>query len=129
MGYPAGERPNPRRKLGTRVVVHDEVYRDLPDEDLTEAMDAKHGDRIRVTDERLEAIRKVAAAVHGELFAEKCLARIRENGYISMVQYLYGLAYVADEGVRHNQRCLDQLADAGFNWFEPYSFPEEKMKK
>jgi nitroreductase len=124
VGYPKGERPEPRKKLGTRVVVHDEKYRDLPDTELIEAMDAKHGDRLRVSDERLEAVRKVATAVHGEEFAERCLARIRKNGYISMVQYLYTLAYVADDGVRNNARYLKLLKDAGFGWFEPYELNE-----
>ena len=121
MGYPKGERPNPRKKLPPRVVVHNEKYTDLPDWELIEALDAKHGDQIRITDERLESIRKVVRAVHGDDFAEKCLAKIRENGYISMVQYLYGLAYVADEGVRNNERYLRLLKDAGFDWFEPFS--------
>jgi FMN reductase [NAD(P)H] len=125
MGYPKGDRPNPRKKLPPRVVMHDEKYSDLPDSELIEAMDAKHGDQIRITEERLEAIRKVATAVHGKGFAEKCLAKIRENGYISMVQYLYGLAYVADEGVRNNERYLGQLREAGFDWFEPFQFTEE----
>jgi nitroreductase len=128
MGYPKGDRPSPRKKLGTRVVVHDEKYGDLPDWELIEAMDAKHGDELRVTEERLAGIRKVATAVHGEAFAENVLAKIRENGYISMVQYLYGLAYVADDGVRNNERYLQLLKDAGFDWFEPYEFPKANEK-
>jgi FMN reductase [NAD(P)H] len=120
VGYPKGERPNPRRKLPPRVVVHDEKYSDLPDWELIEALDAKHGDQLRISDERLEGIRKVATAVHGAEFADKVLSKIRQNGYISMVQYLYGLAYVADDGVRNNQRYLGLLKDAGFDWFERY---------
>jgi FMN reductase [NAD(P)H] len=124
MGYPKGERPNPRKKLPARLVVHDEKYSDLPDWELIEALDAKHGDQLKVSDERMEAIRKVATAVHGKEFAEKALARVRENGYISMVQYLYSLAYVADDGVRNNERYLKMLKDAGFDWFEPYRLNE-----
>ena len=124
MGYPAGEKPNPRKKLPPRVVVHDEKYSDLPDWELIEALDAKHGDQLKISDERLEAARKVATAVHGKEFAEKVLAKIRENGYISMVQYLYSLAYVADDGVRNNERYLTMLKDAGFDWFEPYELNE-----
>jgi FMN reductase [NAD(P)H] len=124
MGYPAGERPKPRKKLPPRVVVHDEKYSDLPDWELIEAIDAKHGDELKVTDERLEALRKVSTAVHGSDFADRVLAKVRENGYISMVQYLYALAYVADDGVRNNERYLRLLKDAGFNWFEPYELKE-----
>jgi len=124
MGYPKGGRPNPRRKLPPRFVVHDERYRDLPDWELVEALDAKHGDQLKITEERLEGVRKVATAVHGVEFAEKVLTKIRENGYISMVQYLYGLAYVADEGVRGNERYLGLLKDAGFDWFERFELNE-----
>jgi FMN reductase [NAD(P)H] len=124
MGYPAGERPKPRRKLPPRVVVHDERYSDLPDRELIEALNAKHGDELKVTDERLEALRKVSTAVHGSDFADRVLAKVRENGYISMVQYLYALAYVADDGVRNNERYLRLLRDAGFDWFERYELNE-----
>ena len=41
-----------------------------------------------------------------------------------MVQYLYSLAYVADDGVRNNERYLTMLKDAGFDWFEPYELNE-----
>jgi len=126
LGYPGGERPGPRKKLPPRVVVHDEKYSDLPDRELIEALDAKHGDQLKITDERLEGIRKVATAVHGAEFADKILAKIRENGYISMVQYLYGLAYVADDGVRGNERYLGLLKEAGFDWFERYNLNEMK---
>jgi nitroreductase len=124
VGYPKGEKPNPRKKLPRAVIVHDEKYRDPPDAELIEALNAKHGDRLKITDERLEAIRTVSAAVHGAEFAERVLAKISENGYISMVQYLYGLAYVADEGVRKNERYLRQLRGAGFDWFDPYELNE-----
>ena len=124
MGYPKGEKPNPRKKLPARVVVHDDKYSDLPAWELIEALDAKHGDQLKVSDERIAAIRKVATAVHGEEFAEKVLAKVRENGYISMVQYLYSLAYVAGDGVRNNERYLKMLKDAGFDWFEPYELNE-----
>jgi FMN reductase [NAD(P)H] len=124
MGYPKGEKPKPRKKLPPRVVVHDEKYRDLPDWELIEALDAKHGDELKVTDERLEALRKVSTAVHGGDFADRVLAKVRENGYISMVQYLYALAYVADDGVRNNERYLRLLKEAGFDWFERYELNE-----
>ncbi len=124
MGYPAGEKPNPRKKLGTKVVVHNEKYGDLTDPELIGAMNAKHGDQLKVSDERLAAIRKVATTVHGEEFADACIAKIGEQGFISMVQYLYSLAYLADDGVRNNEKYLESLKKAGFDWFEPYDLNE-----
>lgn len=124
MGYPKGERPNPRKKLGTAVVVHDGKYRDLPDDELLKALNEKHGDQLELSEKRREAARKVCTAAHGKEFADRCLAKMDEQGYMSMVQCLYTLAYIADDGVRNNERYLELLKQAGFDWFERYPLQE-----
>lgn len=121
MGYPEGERPKSKKKLGTDVVVHENRYRELSDEELIARFNWRYGDQIKLTDERLAAIVDVCRGVHGDEFADRCEARLRENGYINMVQYLYGLAYVADKGVEGNENHLRMLEDAGFGWFRRYS--------
>jgi len=117
MGYPKDERPKPRRKLGLDILVHDNRYREIPDDDLLAALDTKYGDRIPVTEDRVTVIAEVCRKVGGEELADRCVSRIRENGFISMVQYLYGLAYRADKGTEGNAAYLDQLEEAGFDWF------------
>jgi FMN reductase [NAD(P)H] len=124
MGYPRGDRPAPRKKLGIDVVVHNGRYREIPDADLLAALAAKHGGRIEATDERVEGIAKVCRRVGGPVLERKCLDKMRENGYISPVQFIYGLVYCADKGVEGNARYLELLEGAGFDWFKPHALPE-----
>lgn len=121
VGHPKGERPTPRKKLGVDTVVHEGSYREGPDAELVEAFRAKHGGKIEATDERVHAIAEVCRRVGGAALERKCLDKIHENGYISPVQYIYGLIYCADKGVEGNLRYLELLERAGFDWFKPRS--------
>jgi len=118
--------PHPRRKLGVEVIVHSERYRELADQVLLDAFDEKYSHaRIEATPERLEEIARVARTVHGEEFARKCLARIREKGHINIAQRYFGLHYHADDMPAGNDTYLETLKDSGFDWFEPYEPPLE----
>jgi nitroreductase len=124
MGYPK-TRIMPRKKLGVGVVVHDEEYCDLGDRQLLEAYDEKYhgsGDdrRVKITEERLETISRVCRDVHGEGFAEMCISKIRENGYISSVQRYFGLHYRADRMPRGNLDYLRLMEKFGFHWFKEF---------
>ncbi len=129
LGYPAKKVPT-RKKLGVGVVVHDEVYRELEDGELIEAYREKYsglGDdrRIEITEERLDTIRGVCRKVHGEEFAERCVERIMENGYISPVQRYFGLHYRADIMPEGNMEYLRMMDESGFSWFKEYSLTKE----
>jgi FMN reductase [NAD(P)H] len=125
VGYPRGDRPAPRKKLGAEVVIHEGRYREIPDPDLLAAFAAKHGGRIEATDERVDGIARVCRRVGGAALELKCLDKMRENGYISPVQYIYGLVYCADKGIEGNERYLELLEGAGFDWFKPHPLPED----
>ena len=123
MGYPAKKVPS-RKKLGIEVVVHDEEYRDLDDDVLLAAFNEKYSGpgsrRVEITEERLETMAQVCREVHGEEFAERCLARVRENGFISSVQRYFGLHYRANHMVSGNVGYLKMMEDWGFGWFKEY---------
>lgn len=121
VGYPKDERPKPRKKLGAGVVIHDGAYREIPDDELLEAMRAKHGGKIEATDERVDGIARVCRRVGGADLERRFLDTIQSRGHITPVQYIYGLVYCADKGVEGNQRYLDLLEGAGFDWFRPSS--------
>ena len=115
----------PRKKLGIEVVVHDEEYCDLGDHQLLKAYDEKYrgpGDdrRVKITEERLEMISRVCRDVHGEDFAERCISKIRENGYISSVQRYFGLHYRADRMPRGNLDYLSLMEEFGFHCFKEF---------
>ena len=128
LGYP-GTRSEPARKLGTDMVVHEETYRERADHDLADAFDVKYRDRQRkITEERLEKIHRVCRATHGEQFAQMCLDRIRDNGFINAVQTYFGLHYCADELSKGNEAFLQRMEESGFHWFKDYRPASEQAE-
>lgn len=118
LGYPK-VRPGSKKKLGIETIVHSETYRELSDEGLIAAFEAKYpGWRMPITEERLSAIAKVCHDVHGEAFAQKCVAAIRKQGYINAVQNYFGLHYEANGMPARNNEFLDIMVEFGFEWFE-----------
>ncbi len=123
LGYPAKE-IIPRRKLGVDVVVHDEAYRDMEDNELLEAYNAKYagrdGRRVEITEERLETIRGVCLKAHDEEFAARCVEKVKENGYFSAVQRYFGLHYRADRMPTGNPEYMKTMENSGFSWFKEF---------
>ena len=118
LGYPK-VRPGSKKKLGIETIVHGETYRELSDDDLRAAFEAKYpGWKMPITDERLAAIAKVCRDAHGEEFATKCVAAIRKQGYINAVQNYFGLHYEANVISARNDEFLDIMLEYGFEWFE-----------
>lgn len=118
LGYPK-VRPASKKKFGIETVVHSETYHDLPDRDLLAAYNAKYPDwKKEITDDRLETIAQVCRKVHGDRFAEVCLAKIREQGYINAVQNYFGLHYRADQMPHRNNEFLQIMKEYGFEWLE-----------
>ena len=120
LGYPAST-PAPAKKLGPSVVVHDETYHKMDETDLLNVFDAKYEGRHReITEERLRTIEQVCGEVYGQDFADLCLERIQENGFISPAQTYFGLHYRANAMPRDNPEYLKLMEDMGFAWFKPY---------
>lgn len=118
IGYPKA-RPTPKKKLGIETLVHNEAYHDLSDDELRAAYSAKYPDwKKEITDERLETIANVCREVHGEEFAHACLDRIKQQGYINVVQNYFGLHYRADQMPHRNGDFLDIMREYGFEWLE-----------
>ncbi len=123
LGYPA-KKADPARKLGIDVVVHDETYREIDDEELADAFDEKYRGREReITQNRLDKIYQVCLEVHGEEFAEECLDRIRANGYIGAAQTYFGLLYSANTIPRGNEQFLKTIEALGLDCFKEYHPP------
>jgi len=129
LGYPK-TKPVPQKKLSVDVVVHSEGYRELTDQELLGAFRDKYGgtrrDRLEATEERLKTIYEVCREVHGEEFAQKCIDRIKKQGYISAVQNYFGLHYRANRMPKGNDAYLKMMKEFGFNWFEKHKPLKEK---
>jgi nitroreductase len=121
LGYPK-TRPKSRNKLDTDVVVHLERYRELGDEELLQVYNEKYrGERIAISEERLNTVLKVCREVHGEEFAKKCADRIKKNGYINRAQYQFGLHYRADVMPKGNDEYMRLMKEFGFTCFKKYT--------
>jgi FMN reductase [NAD(P)H] len=120
LGYPK-TRPEPRAKLGSGTVVHDERYRDLPGAELRRAFDAKYAAfKLEPTPLFLERLERVCRNVGGAPLARKALARVKRTGRIAPAQHRFGLHYVADGMPLGNERFLELMEQAGFGWFRKY---------
>lgn len=119
-------RPVVRRKLDVETIVHNERYHELKGYDLVTAYNEKYPNvKIEITEKRLARIKEVCNKVHGHEFAQKCLDKIEENGYISIAQQYFGLHYSADLLPDGNEDFLKSIEDCGFGWFKKYQLPEE----
>lgn len=127
LGYPSKPVPNMKKhRLGT--LVHDEAYRDLPDEELYrlchEKYTASGAPRVEITERRLKRLGKTCLRVHGEAFAEKSVAHARELGFISPIQRYFGLHYRADIPLDvKNSDYLGLLEKQGFKISTDYKPP------
>ena len=118
LGYPKGQL-TPRRKFGVDVVVHDETYHEMTDEELLRVFDEKYGGQtFEATPERVDSIARACRAVHGEGYAEEFLARVKRDGHLNMAQNVFGLKYPADEMPRRNRHIMGAARNAGFGWFD-----------
>jgi FMN reductase [NAD(P)H] len=117
LGYPRVV-PKPRKKLEQAVVAHEEVYRDLPDDELLAAFEAKYeGVRVEATEERLKTLGDVCRETGGEALAARALETVRRRGHINAAQRLFGLHYRADQAEREKKPLLEAIEEAGFRWF------------
>jgi hypothetical protein len=120
LGYP-GKRPEPRRKLGPKVIAHDGRYHDMPDASLLKAFEAKHpGFKLDITPQRSRQFEKACAAAGGKAFAAQCLARVKRQGHFNMAQLYFGLHYRADSMPDSNDRFMRQTGRQGFGWFRRF---------
>jgi hypothetical protein len=120
LGYPKA-RPRPKKKLGVEVIAHNEKYQQFNDKILKQAFDKKYPDlKVEITEERLDKISEVCRRVHGEVFAQKCIERIKKNGYINPVQRYFGLHYQADMMPKDNDEFLKIMEESGFACFKKY---------
>jgi nitroreductase len=116
LGYPK-KRPPVRNKLGTKIVVHPEKYRKIPDRELVRAFDEKYPGTLDVTKERLSMIERVCRECHGERFARKCLKWIEAHGHINRAQHYFGLHYRANLMPTENLEFKGDIEAMGFDFF------------
>ncbi len=118
IGYPKSK-PKKMPKLETRVIVHNERYRILNDNDILKAYDTKYGD----FDEDVDAYLKKA-------YIEVLEANSQESGnWLKLVkkriksleiqnhaQFLFKLRYPTEAMVKQSELIFEQMRNAGFKF-------------
>lgn len=118
LGYPT-KYPAPRKKLGIETLVHDEVYKDLPIEDILKHQDEKYEHKtFPITEEKLSTIHEVASEVCDESYAKSIIEKTKEQGHINMAQRYFGLHYMANWACSGNKEFIDTLISYGFDWIK-----------
>ena len=119
LGYPK-VRPMPKKKLGLAVLVHDEKYHLMSDEELLAVFEQKYPAwKKEITPERLAVFERVCRTLYGDEFCHECLEAVHRQGYFSAAQNYFGLHYVADLMIARNAEFLETMEDFGFGWFKP----------
>src|SRR4030042_1677864 len=120
IGYPK-TKPLIRKKLPVNIMVHDEHYHEIGDEELKAAFNEKYQNiRVEISDKYLKRIAEVCTKINGKDFADKCIERIKEQGYINAVQRYFGLHYAADLMPEGNDEFIAIMKESGFNWFKEF---------
>ncbi len=117
VGYPSIF-PASRKRLKTKIVVHNEVYRDIGDKELLAAFFEKYkGFHREIAGKDLETLYRVCRNVHGAAFAERSLKAAKKLGSINRAQVYFGLNYQADRLLSGTPRQIKMLAKAGLPCF------------
>jgi FMN reductase [NAD(P)H] len=119
MGYPRTSQRPIKQKLSRDVIVHKEKYNYRSDEEIKDIFTQKYKDvKVEITPERLAIIKGVSRTVHGEEYADKCLAKIKEQGFISPSQRYFGLHYLANGLLQNNESFIKCLKNLGLDFFQ-----------
>lgn len=120
LGWPK-QPPVVKSKLPESILIHQEKYQTPTDGDLLQAMNQKYNNTFPLKEESLERLESVCTGAHGPKFAQKCLNRVNQQGFISMAQRYFGLHYTADRMPLDNEEYMQILREYGFTFMEAFS--------
>lgn len=118
LGYPKSK-IKVSNKYHKSILVHDEVYKDIPIDELIMAYEEKNKNwKIKAKDELVNTIYRTAKKYHGEEYAEKCKEDVLEKGYLDSYQYWFGCFYLDNDEYMKNNEYIKYMKKQGFNWLE-----------
>jgi FMN reductase [NAD(P)H] len=130
LGY-SDDRGMNRIKLSKDVVVHDEIYTPLTEQEVKEKIvEYKYNNWIQelngdVLEKYIKHFRDVATEVNGEKWAEKVVDKIKEQGGINRAQYRFGWHYNPIVQRSYNEKIYEFYKKQGFK-FLPSKEDEDK---
>lgn len=127
IGYPASP-PGIRKKFTPEVMVHAEKYQSYDPEQLyaryTERENDKH---IELNDNNLQVFHDVCQAVKGKEYADELIERIKQRGWLSPIQRLFGLHYHAATMPLGNSKFIEFLKKQGIDWFDEWKMLDDSV--
>ena len=126
IGYPAQEK-KPMNKYAGSLLVHENVYRDVLNQDL-EASFQEHFKNWKkpLSEESLQAFSESCKAWSGESFENYAVNQIRKQGYFNYYQYFISIFYRETPDMMTNTDYHKYFKNQGFNWLETDS-PNRKI--
>ncbi len=119
-GYPVSK-PGHRNKFKPEVMFHNEKYHEYdPDWLYTQYTERENDVHIELDVKKEETFHAVCQAVKGKEWADAVLEKVKRRGWLSPIQRLYGLHYVAAGMPLQNPRFLAVLKRQGFCWLEKW---------
>ena len=116
LGYPSSSEYKPSKKFDRSMLLHDEVYRDRPVEELYSAYKEKHPQTARLTPARRESLYRALSQQYGEEVANARIEKVDEAGVLTPYQFLFGCYYFDDDQTYTQAQYLDFLAKNGFDF-------------
>lgn len=116
VGYPAASVVRRSRKYPPKVMVHEEVYRDLPMAELYAAHEEKYPETYSANKERREMLFRAAERQLGTDFAQRCVEKVDAAGKLTAYQFWFGCYYARKSPTEASAaEYLDYLAEQGFD--------------
>lgn len=125
MGY-INQEPKIANKLDLETMIHDEVYQDMPIEELTKKYLDKYGEpKLILNEERTQQILEVVKEVDGMDQANIVKEYLSTQEKVSMPMRYFGLHYVANHMAKYNSDLLEFLYSNGFIWTKGENHPKQ----
>lgn len=125
LGYPAVH-PVMRKKFAPEIMAHNGKYHDYDPQDLYAHYTERENDHhLELTEHNTKVFHAVCQAVKGKEYADSLLERIKQRGWISPIQRLFGLHYLAATMPLGNERFVEFLKSQGIDWFDKWTMLDD----
>jgi nitroreductase len=127
IGYPEVP-PAFRKKFTPDVMAHREKYQDYNPAELYTSYTERENDRhIELNNNNIQVFHDVCQAVQGKEYADAVTGRVKERGWLSPIQRLFGLHYPAAVMPLGNPRYLAFLKKQGIDCFDEWTMLDDSV--
>jgi nitroreductase len=125
IGYPA-TKSSIRKKFTPEVMIHNEKYHDYDSNVLYEKyLERENKRESAYSDKQLETFRANYQAVCGKERTEIVMNEIKQRGWLSPIQFVFGLHYHAALMPLSNLKFMESLKKQDFHFFEEWKPADE----